>query len=75
MTADFDKLPLWKQMEMLNRLRLIAAMVAVSEVAASVNESLSSVAVSVPCAECEHGRNCAVPHQCRLNFPPLLSTN
>ena len=74
MTADFDKLPLWKQMEMLNRLRLIAAMVAVSEVAASINE-LSPVAAAVPCAECEHGGNCAVPHQCRLNFPPLLSTN
>ena len=73
MTADFDKFPLWKQMEMLNRLRLIAAMVAVSEVAASVNE-LSPVA-AVPCAEGELDGKCALPPECRLNFPPLLSTN
>lgn len=73
MMPDFNSLPLWKQMELLTRLRFVAAVVAVSEVAASINE-LSPVAMPV-CAECEHGGDCTIPQQCRLNLPPLISTN
>ena len=73
MTPDFNSLPLWKQMELLTRLRFVAAVVAVSEVAASINE-LSPVAMPV-CAECEHGGDCTIPQQCRLNLPSLISTN
>ena len=73
MTPDFNSLSLWKQMELLTRLRFVAAVVAVSEVAASINE-LSPVAMPV-CAECEHGGDCTIPQQCRLNLPSLISTN
>ena len=73
MTPDFNSLPLWKQMELLTRLRFVAAVVAVSEVAASINE-LSPVAMPV-CAECEHGGDCTIPQQCRLNLPSFISTN
>ena len=73
MMPDFNSLPLWKQMELLTRLRFVAAVVAVSEVAASINE-LSPVAMPV-CAECEHGGDCTIPQQCRLNLPSLISTN
>ena len=73
MMPDFNSLPLWKQMELLTRLRFVAAAVAVSEVAASINE-LSPVAMPV-CTECEHGGNCTIPQQCRLNLPSLISTN
>ena len=74
MTPDFDRLPLWKQMELLTRLRFVAAVVAVSEVAASLNSEVSPVAMPV-CAECEHGGDCTIPQQCRLNLPSLISTN
>lgn len=74
MKAQFDKLPLYRQMEILTRLRFVAAVVAASEVTAR-NERLSAGAAVGACIDCEHGGNCTVPDECRLNFPPLLSTN
>ena len=74
MTPDFNSLPLWKQMELLTRLRFVAAVVAVSEVAASINSEVSPVAMPV-CAAWEHGGDCTIPQQCRLNFPSFISAN
>ena len=74
MQSDFDKLPLWQQMELLTRLRFVAAFVAASEVTASINKSSSGAVVAI-CADCEHGGNCAVPQRCRLNLPSLFSPN